>query len=141
MRHTAVTIVLIDRLVIFCCVYQIRRIQVHRPSRFSADRSTSLWETRMADGDFTSVRRHASKNFAHLFVTKVKRYNIGWTVRIIVIASKMKLPTHSSRKPALKSIPSWPFSSNLIWTLPVDAGYSYWKIQNKDHEIVGGVVL
>jgi hypothetical protein len=82
---TSVAVELIDRLVIFSSVDDVRRIHVHWPGSFSAGCSASLWKIRMAGSDFTSIGGHASKNFAHLFVAKVKRNNIGWTVRRVVV--------------------------------------------------------
>ena len=76
---------LIDRLVIFGSVDDVRRIQVHWPGHFSASSSASLWEIRMASSDFTPVGGHASKDFARLFVCEVEGNNIGWTMRMIVV--------------------------------------------------------
>jgi hypothetical protein len=87
---TDVTVELIDRLVIFGSVDDVRRIQVHWPGSFSAGCSASLWEIRMASSDFTSVGSHASKDFARLFVPEVKRNNIGWAVRSHTKCPKMK---------------------------------------------------
>ena len=83
--HTVITMKIINRLVIFSSVDDVRCIQVHWPRCFSADCSAPLCETRMASEDFTSVGRHASNDFARLFVQKVKRYNIGWTECMAVV--------------------------------------------------------
>jgi hypothetical protein len=106
-----------DRLVIFCSVDEVWRIQVHWPRSCSAGCSASFWEIRMPSSEFTSVGSHPSKDFAHLFVREIKRNDIGWTVQIVVIKQSTLTcfaSTHSSRKPVLKSIPSSPFSVTLI---------------------------
>jgi hypothetical protein len=52
---TEFAVVLTDRLVIFCSVDKVWRIQVHWPGSCSAGCSASFWKIRMPSSEFTSV--------------------------------------------------------------------------------------